>query len=54
MVYVFGVKIFIDKLLNCKRVDIIFRCGYVINLDRLGFKIKALLSFRGEYFKKGN
>lgn len=54
VVHVSGAKILTDKLPNCKRVDIIPRCGHAINLDRPGSKTKALLSFRGEYSKKGN
>ncbi|XP_078341835.1 monoacylglycerol lipase abhd6-B-like [Crassostrea virginica] len=54
VVHVSGAKVLTDRLPNCQRVDIIPRCGHAINLDRPGSKTKALLSFRGEYSKKGN
>ena len=43
-----GAKHLQKRLPNCKRVDVIPRCGHVVDLDRPGAMTKVIKLFRKE------
>ena len=52
LVHVSGASVLKDKLPNCRRVDILDRCGHLPQLDRPAALVKILLEFRGELSKR--
>ena len=48
LLHVSGAELLRSRLRNCRRVDILDRCGHSVNIDRPGRLTQCLLQFRDE------